>query len=55
LEESFHFTAVETVDGAIPRAWWFEREVAPDLLDDVLGLIVAEVVFPPEAEGLADS
>jgi len=32
--------------------WGFERQPAANPLDDVFGLIVTEMMFAPEAEGL---
>ena len=34
--------------------WGFERQPAANLLDDVFGLIVTEMMFAPEAKGLPD-
>jgi hypothetical protein len=52
LNEPLHFVAVQAVYGSIARAGRFERELAPDPLDDIFRLIVAEMMPAPEAKGL---
>jgi hypothetical protein len=52
LNEPLHFVAVQAVYGSIARAGRFERELAPDTLDDIFRLIVAEMMPAPEVKGL---
>jgi hypothetical protein len=54
VDEPLDFAVVQAVDCAAPRAWWLELESAPDLFDDVLGLVVGQVVFAPDPQRFDD-
>jgi len=54
LNQALHLAWVQPGDRSVARAGRLESQPTPDLLHHVFGLIVAEMMLAPEAEGLLD-
>ncbi len=54
LNETLPFASIQAVYRSIARVWRFQRQAAPDAIHDIFGLIVAEMMPAPKAEGLLD-
>jgi hypothetical protein len=54
LDQAFDFALLQPGYRSVPPVRRLERQPAPDPLHDVFGLVVAKMMFAPEAEGLLD-
>ena len=54
LDQTLNFGSIQTIDAAPAPGGRHERKLASDVLDNVLGLAVAELVLTPQPRSLAD-
>ncbi len=54
LDQELDFDTIETIDAAPASCGWCEGKLAAHVLDDVLGLVIAEVMPTPQPRRLAN-
>src|SRR5438132_11315950 len=52
LNQALDFALLQAGDRSVARMWGLQRQAAANLLHDVLGLIVTEMMLAPEAGSL---
>ena len=54
LDQALDFDTIETIDAAPASGGWCEDKLAAHVLEDVLGLVIAEVMPAPQPRRLAN-
>jgi hypothetical protein len=54
VDQPLDLASLQTLNGTSPPGWSPDMQLMPNLLDDVLGLIVGEVMLAPHPRGLAN-
>jgi len=54
LGQAFDFEAIQTIDAAPTSSGRCQGKLAADVLDDVLGLVIAEAVLTPQPRRVTD-